>query len=68
MSGNIGHEFIRFLILFDPLSNGVFPFPGDADHPSFFAISYAQVQGDVSLPLLDTLTAWISAGPCHRDQ
>ena len=44
MGGNIGHEFIRFLIVFDPLSNGVFPLLGDADHPSFFAIAYAQIQ------------------------
>jgi len=68
MGGNLGHEGIRFLIMLDPLSNGVFPFLGDADHPAFFAIAYAQIQGDVFLSLRDTLTAWISTGPCHRDQ
>ena len=68
MGGNLSHEFIRFLIMVDPLSNGVFPLLGDADHPSFVAIAYAQIQGDVFLSFRDTLAAWISAGSCHRDQ
>ena len=68
MGGNLGHEFVGFLIMLDPLHNGGFPLLGDADHPSFWAVSYTQIQGNVFLPFRDTLAAWMSAGPCHRDQ
>jgi len=68
MGGNVSRKFIGSFIIFDPLSNSAFPFFRYADHLSFFAISYAQIQRNVLLPLSDTLTTRISADPCHSNQ
>lgn len=68
MGRNTGHKVFGLLVIFYPLPNRAFPLLGYADHLSFWAVWYAQIQGDVLLPLGGTFAAWVSTGSGHRNQ